>query len=235
MHRRHAEAERRAQDGDVLLSGLGLDGRECIVLRGPQVFVDSASAGAMVFAGEGGWQRRQQFAQRRADALRQRAAASGRERKRARAPRIVEPVDVNPICRLGRVRRDLGDVRPDRGALAARCRSEYENVEAVGLHAEAEVDGLEGPVLTDQTPRRLEVRGRLEAELVGLDRLAQIGGGKSVRLCPAEQGWNGRGRNRLGDGVAPAAGCAPSLFAATGAGGCLSLVSRLKNMRTAPS
>ncbi len=63
MHRRHAEAERRAQHGDVLLGGLGLDDRQRIVLRGPQVFVDGAPAGAMVLAGEGGWQRRQQFAQ----------------------------------------------------------------------------------------------------------------------------------------------------------------------------
>ena len=174
VHRRHREAGRRAQQGDVLCLRLRAEGFERLFLSRPELLVDGAPADLIVLAFEQSRQHDAQLIEGRQHALGKRAHAPGRQLQRLGTVRVVEVIDIGPIGRCW----GLGGLRPqmrsDGGGLARCGRAEHENIEVVAFDAGAELDGLERALLADQAADWVQLSGRLEAELAGIDHPSQL-------------------------------------------------------------
>src|SRR5262245_36595215 len=72
-------------------------------------------------------------------------------------------------------------MRLDGGGFARGRRAKHKNVEIVALDAGAELDGLERPVLADQSADGIELFCGLEAELAGIDHASQLGSLQRLR------------------------------------------------------
>ena len=119
----------------------------------------------------------------------------------ARALAVVEAVDVAPVVgdRL-RAGPPL-DGALDHGVLADTGRAEGEDVEALPVQPDAELDGLEGALLSDDAVEGVELRGRLEIERV---------------LCVGVQGARGQGLRLRHGRLPPMLQCAPDYTTAGG-------------------
>src|SRR5262249_31142273 len=107
------------------------------------------------------------------DRVRERVAAIGREAERARARRLAEVVDVAPVARGRTSSGDAVELGAELGRAAGAGRAGDEDVEVLGLDAEAEVHRSDGAVLAHGALERLELGGRLEAELADVALAAQ--------------------------------------------------------------
>ena len=174
VHRRHGEAGRRAQDGDVLCVGLGVERFESLLLPGAELFLDRAAPRLIFFALENRRKRVAQLVDRPDHALDEGAGAARRQAERERPVRCLEIVDVHPVGRR-RLILDLAlEVLADGGGLAGRGRAQHEDVEVVARHVGAELDRLERALLPDQSTRGLKLGRGLEAEGRGIDTAPEV-------------------------------------------------------------
>ena len=99
MHRRHGEARRRAENGNVLSLRFTIERLERLFLPRAELFLDGTATGLIVFALEDRRQRVTQLIDRSNHVLRQLAATARGQLQGARPVRIVEVVHVDPVSR----------------------------------------------------------------------------------------------------------------------------------------
>jgi hypothetical protein len=173
-HGRHAEAGRRADDGDALCLGLLAERLRRLLLALAEFLVDGLAAVLVVLALEGRRDGRPQFVDQPVHGVPEFDGAPGRQADGARPVRGGEVVDVNPVLR-GRLLRGAGaQFGEDGGVLAGARRAEREQVVAGPIDARAERERLERALLADHDGTGLEFPGRLEAEGVRCARAVQL-------------------------------------------------------------
>ena len=186
VHRRHGEARRRAQQGDVLALRLLAQRLQGFLVAGTELLVDGAPPRLVVVALEARRQHVAQLVERRDHALGQGFRAAMRELQSLGAIGSVEIVDIGPIRRRRRLCGFGPEVGPHRRGLARGRRPEHEHVEVVALDVDAELNGLQRPLLADQPRDGQQLVGGLEPQRCRIDHAAQFGG--LQRLGPGGDG-----------------------------------------------
>ena len=163
LERRERDAHRRAQQSETALARLLLHLAEELLGEGLVLLVDDLAPGLVLVALERGRQHRAHFLGQLLELAAQAPAGAGRELEQPGLARVLEVVDVAPVGRRGPRRRHRLEERLGERVAAARGRAEDEDVVAVGVDADAELERLDRARLADAGGEDLEVGGGGEA------------------------------------------------------------------------
>jgi hypothetical protein len=172
--RRHAEAERRAHDGDLVLAGLLGQRREGLLLLAAEGLVDRAPTRLVVLALERGGQRRAEIADQFGDGGAELRAAPRRQAQRARLVRLGEVVDVDPVVRRRLAVRLLLQQGAHRAVDTGTRGADHEQVEPGRLHARAETQRIERACLPDRLVVRRCLGGGSKRQRCRVDAARQL-------------------------------------------------------------
>src|SRR5262249_19439730 len=142
---------------------------------------DGTAADLIILALEARREYASQFVERRHHASGKGLATSVWELHRLRPVRVLEVVDIDPVCRRRHLRRLGPEMRLDRGRLTRCRRSQHKDVEVVALNAGAELDGPQRPFLTDEAAHRIKLVRGLEPQCCRIDNTAQFRGLERLR------------------------------------------------------
>ena len=180
LERREGDPHRRAQEGETAFARLLLHLAEELLGECLVLLVDDLSLGLVLVPLERGRQHPTHFLRQLLELTAQAPAGSGRKLEQPGLARVLEVVDVAPVGGRGSRRRHRLEERLGERVATAGGRAEDEDVVAVGVDADAELERLDRAWLPDAGGEDLEVGGGLEsgareigapAGLVGVDRL----------------------------------------------------------------
>jgi len=161
------ESDGRAQQGEVLGAGLFAQGLEGLLL-GMVDAVDGGAAARLVFvAFEDGWDERLQFVDGLVHRVFELLGPAGWQCDGARTVGLREIGHVNPISGGGHFRGILVDQREDGAVAGGAAFAQNKDVEARLVDAGAEVQGLKGAGLADQSFEGFQFGGGFEGERFG--------------------------------------------------------------------
>jgi hypothetical protein len=163
--RGEAEPGGRAQQGDAPGARPLLQLLEALLLSLLELLLQRAAPRRVLLALEGGREAGAQLGDEPLHVTLQLHALAGRQAEGTRARGLLEVVDVTPVVGRRPVRGALLDDALDHRVLAGAARAQGEDVVALALDGDAQLDGGDGPLLADELDAVVEVVGRGEVDV----------------------------------------------------------------------